>query len=75
MYKGSQDHKGHKIRPIDTIDKTIELDIIRSEEKAKGLVNQLTILQNEIKVMEKDICENFMNISNNSMTIINETIK
>lgn len=25
--------------------------------------------------MEKDICENFMNISNNSMNIINETIK
>ena len=53
VYKGGQEHRGHKIKPIDSIDKIIEYETIRNEEKAKGLVNQLSILQEEIRQMEK----------------------
>jgi predicted methyltransferase MtxX (methanogen marker protein 4) len=45
VYKGNQEHKPHKIKPLEKVEKTIEFEIIKNEEKSKSLVNQL----NEIK--------------------------
>lgn len=45
VYKGSQEHKNHKVRPLETVEKTLEYEVIRNEEKAKSLVHQLTVIQ------------------------------
>ena len=54
VYKAGE-HKGHKIKPLEHVEKALELETIRHEERTKALVHQLNQLKEEIDFMTKQI--------------------
>ena len=73
VYKGTG-HKGHKVKALETVEKMLDLETIRNEEKSRSLVHQLDKIKGEIELMTKEIGENYMNISKYTTSIIDETI-
>ena len=42
------DHRGHPVKTLETVEKTIEYEIVRSQDKSKELVNQLNGIHEEM---------------------------
>jgi hypothetical protein len=74
VYKAGE-HKNHKIKSLESVEKMLDLETIRFEEKTKGLVHHLNQLKEEIDFMTKRIEENYMMISKFTINIIDESIK
>ena len=55
---------------MENVEKVLELETIRHEERSKALVHQLSQLKDEIDQMTKQIEENYMLISKYTINII-----
>ncbi len=63
------------MRSLESVEKTLDFETIRYEEKTKGLIHQLNELKDEIDFMTKQIGENYMMISKFTLGVIEESIK
>ena len=54
VYKANE-HKNHKIKSLESVEKILDLETIRFEEKTKSLIHQLNQLKEEIDFMTKKI--------------------